>query len=187
MPEPIVPGDKAAQTPDPTVVDLEDGQIEDKKTYTQEDFEKAIQKRVKKIAREKEDLATKYKDYDAIKKDSDEYQKIKLSQQTEVERLANEKNAAENAKIEAETKYAVLQTDLLKQTLCAKSILPADWWEDVKGTTEDEIKASISGLIKKLKLDKQRVGGPTPAGGAPIPKANENVNSALFSYVGRNR
>jgi hypothetical protein len=185
------PAASAALTPDPAVVaaganepdDLDEG----KKSFTPDEVEKKVQRRLKNTHKELDALKLQLKDYDAIKKDADEYKRIKASQQTEVERLANEKKAAEDKRIEAETNLAVLQVDLLKQKLCAKSILPADWWEDVRGTTEDEIKASISGLIKKLKLDKQRVGSPTPAGGSHVVDPNADVNARIYSFVGGGR
>jgi seryl-tRNA synthetase len=180
------PADQAAKTPIPPVVDAGDDEPADQvqKTYTHEEHEKAIQKRVKKLAKENEAFKSKIADYDAIKADADEFRKLKDSQKTEVQRLADEKKAEEGKRLEAERNLEALKVDLLRQRLCAKSQLPSEWWEDVKGGTEAEIKESIITLSKKLKLDKQRVGGPTPQSGAREVKTNANVNDALFRFVG---
>jgi ABC-type oligopeptide transport system substrate-binding subunit len=182
------PAKPVALTPNPAVVDAGANEPTDEpmdqKSYTPEEVEKKIQRRLKNMTKERDALTGKLTEYDALKKDAGEYRKLKESQKSEVERLAGEKLVIEARAQKAEAYFKTLQTDLLRQKLAAKSILPSEWWEDVKGDTEVEVQASITGLVKKLKLDKQRVGGPTPQGGAPVVKANANVNDALFRFVG---
>lgn len=188
MTDAIVPGDNAAKPPvTPPVVDTganEPLEEPEQRSYTQDELEKRIQKRLKNTNKELETIKSQLKDYDAIKADAEEFRKLKDSQKTEVQRLADEKKAEEGKRLEAEKNLEALKVDLLRQRLCAKSQLPPEWWEDVKGNTDAEIKESITNLSKKLKLDKQRVGGPTPNGGQKVTDPNADVNARIFSFVG---
>jgi len=105
------------------------------------------------------------------------------SQKTEAQKLSERLEAAEKKALEAELRAAAIEADVLRAKLARESGLSPEWIEDIKGITEDEIKASIASIKKRHGLD--RVGGRVPAGGAT--STSSDFNKMVLDQVGRGR
>jgi len=82
------------------------------------------------------------------------------SQKSEAQRLSESLAAAEQRALDAELRAAAIEADMLRARLARDAGLPSEWIEDIKGLTEEEIKASIASIKKRHGLD--RVGGRVP-------------------------
>jgi DNA-binding transcriptional MerR regulator len=105
------------------------------------------------------------------------------SQKTEAQKLSESLAEAEKRALEAELRAAAIEADVLRARLARESGLPPEWVEDIKGITEDEIKASIASIKKRHGLD--RVGGRVPSGGSA--STNSDFNKMILEQVGRGR
>ncbi len=105
------------------------------------------------------------------------------SQKTEAQKLSERLEAAEKKALEAELRATAIEADVLRAKLAREAGLPPEWIEDIKGITEDEIKASIASIKKRHGLD--RVGGRVPAGGSG--STTSDFNRMILEQVGRGR
>ena len=117
---------------------------------TQEDFDKAIQKR---IARAEREAAEKYQDYlapDQIEKLKKEYE-AKLQQAEESLKDANEKIASHDQIVADLTKRAtVAEGKLLKNRIANESGVPYELADRLVGNNEEELKADAEKLASFL-------------------------------------
>lgn len=117
----------------------------------------------------------------AVFKDAGEYAKIKKGEQTDVQRLTDELQAANQKAAVVPEKDAVI----LRQRLAADAKIPSKLWKFVEGKTEDEIAESIKDLKETVGLaddgdgdgasddGKQKGGGTVNNGTGRPPAQNE--------------
>jgi len=105
------------------------------------------------------------------------------SQKTETQKLGESLAAAEKRALDAELRAAAIEADVLRARLARDAGLSPEWIDDIKGITEDEIRASIASIKKRHGLD--RVGGRVPAGGST--STSSDFNKMILEQVGRGR
>lgn len=117
---------------------------------TQEDFDKAIQKR---LAQKDRDLAEKYKDYmnpDQVKELKEEFEK-KLAKANDDLAKANEKIANNDQIVSDLTNRATkAESDYLKSRIAHESGVPFELAGRLVGTNEDELKADAEKFAQFL-------------------------------------
>lgn len=119
---------------------------------SQEDFDKAIQKR---IARERAKYETKYADYDDLKASAQKFKEFEESQKTE-EQKRQERDA------ERDRELAELKAEKLRATVADEKSDPENGVHVpealLTGSTREELEASADALIKfKGETQKPRV------------------------------
>ena len=111
---------------------------------TQEDFDKAIQKRLAQKDREAEE---KYKDYlapDKVSALKEEYEK-KLADANDLLTKANEKIASHDQIVsELTTRATTAESDLLKSRIAHESGVPFELAGRLVGSNEEELRADAS-------------------------------------------
>lgn len=129
------------QTEAATEIPTETVEAKPEKTFTQAELDKAIAER---LTRER----SKYTDYDQLKADSAELQKVRDAAKSDLQKALERAEAAEKAA--AEASFTALRTKIA----AAKGVPAAS----LTGTTEDELSASADELIAWRDANK-----PTPA------------------------
>lgn len=112
---------------------------------TQEAFDAMVKDR---LARQEKQIREQYGDYDALKKESDSW---KSKEEGYQKTIADNKAAMEeiNGKLrEANGKLEEYRAEALKTKIAIDKGLPFEAKDFLKGTTEDEIKASAEQLSK---------------------------------------
>lgn len=161
----------------------DDGDDGPQKSYSQEQLEKKIQRRLSKHIKENETLKAQLAELSALKADAEEYRKIKESQKTESEKLQAAIAAEKAAREQAEAKLIKLEIDSLRAGVATDQKLPPSLIKYVQGTTKDEILESV----KQVKADygiKEDKGQHIPPNTTPD-ASNESaeMNSFLLGMV----
>ena len=132
------------------------------KTFSQADVDKIVAER---IARERK----KTPNVDELKDKAQKWDQQQAENLSEVERLKLERDAANAAKLEAESKVKAAEARVTKTALLQKAGIPMELIDRVRGETEEEIKADIE-LLKPLIAPLKKVtGGMFPAGTTTTP------------------
>lgn len=121
----------------------------EKPITTQEEFDTAIKDRLERQAKT---IRGEYADYEELKKKSGEWQKEKEAYE-KASAKSKEDYAALNTKYqEATGKIAAYEADALKTKIAIENKLPLELRGYLKGSTEEEIKASAEELGKFAKV-----------------------------------
>lgn len=122
----------------------------EKPITTQEEFDAAIKDRLK---RQEQTIRGEYADYEELKKQSGAW-KEKEEAYEKASTKSKEDYAALNTKYqEATGKIAAYEADALKTRIAIENKLPLELRGYLKGSTEEEIKASAEELSKFTKLN----------------------------------
>jgi len=118
---------------------------------TQEDFDKAIQKR---LAQKDRELAEKYKDYlspDEVTEIKAEYEK-RIAEAAEQIKSVKESHASQDAEFKSLSERAEkAEKALLKNRIAHENGLPLELSARLIGDTEDELKADAESLASFMK------------------------------------
>lgn len=136
-----------------------------KPIVTQEEFDNAIKSRLEQKERS---VRSEYEDYDALKKQSQTWADEKTAFEKQI---ADSKTAYDdlNAKYSAATgKVAELEAGALRTKVAIDAGLPMNLCSYLKGSTEEEIKASAAELAKFAG---------TGVGGAPLANLEQGHGS----------
>lgn len=120
----------------------------EKPITTQEEFDAAIKDR---LARQETKIRNEYADYEELKKQSGTWTQEKESYEKVIAKSKEDLNTLNTKYQEATGKIAVYETDALKTRVAIESKLPMELRSYLKGSTEDEIKASAEELGKFAK------------------------------------
>jgi predicted nuclease with TOPRIM domain len=104
------------------------------KTFTQADLDRVVQDR---LARERE----KFAGFEDIKSKAEEFDKLKESQRSDLEKLQAERD-------ELKTQLTPLQTENLRLRVAAEKKLPPELIDRLKGGTKEEMQADADELLK---------------------------------------
>lgn len=126
------------------------------KGFSQEDFDRRWATKMGKLEKE---LGMPIND---AKSQLQKFQEFQNSQKSEIQQLTEKYTTADKRALDAEMELAGIKAEVLRAKLARETGLDTKWIEDIKGITEDDIKASILSIKKRHGLDK--AGGPTPPG-----------------------
>ncbi|WP_442766845.1 hypothetical protein [Mitsuokella multacida] len=143
--------------------------VEGGKGFSQEDFDRRWARQMTKLEKE---LGMPISE---AKAQIQKFQEFQNSQKSEIQKLMEEKSLFEKRALETEMELAAIKADVLRARLAREMGLSSEWIEDIKGISEDEIRASITSIKKRHGLD--RAGGPTPPG------ASNTGNTAFNQFV----
>lgn len=112
---------------------------------TQEAFDALVKDR---LARQEKQIREQYEDYDALKKDSDGWKAKEEGYQQAILKNKAEYDELNGKLTEANEKLKEYQADAARTKIALEKGLPFEAREFLKGTTEEEIKASAEQLSK---------------------------------------
>lgn len=150
----------------------------EKPITTQEEFDTAIKDR---LARQETKIRNEYADYEELKKQSGTWTQEKESYEKVIAKSKEDLNTLNTKYQEATGKIAVYETDALKTRVAIESKLPMELRSYLKGSTEDEIRASAEELGKFAKTT-QAPPLADPEGNQP--KGDEKIRKLLKNLKG---
>ncbi|MGB3988652.1 MAG: DUF4355 domain-containing protein, partial [Minisyncoccales bacterium] len=101
-----------------------------------------------RLARERK----KYADYSDLKKASEELAELKKSQMTEVEKMKAELAEKDALLQSKDQELSGLKLERVKAAKLTEAGVAAEWIDSVSGTTEEEVAASVTKLVARLKV-----------------------------------
>lgn len=128
------------------------------KTYSQEELDRIIGER---LGRERQ----KYGDYEDLKKRAGEYDKLKASQMSDLEKAQAKAADEEKKRITAEREAAEARLEAKKLLILEELGLAKSFANRVFGTTEEEIRNDAKALQKLLGEKGKAVGSASNPGG----------------------
>jgi predicted nuclease with TOPRIM domain len=120
----------------------------EKAITTQEELDSVIKDR---LARQETKIRGEYSDYEDLKKKSETWNKEKTSYEETITKNKTDYEALNKQYQEAAGKIANYEADALKTKVAVESGIPIELRTYLKGSTEDEIKASAAELAKYAK------------------------------------
>ncbi len=136
---------------------------------TQEDFDKAIDARLKReYAKAVKETEDKYSDYETLKAENTSLQ--------EKFDTANSKLTESKAKVDELTiKVQTYETNSAKMRIAHEFKIPYDMADRIKGSTEDEMKKDAETIAKYMKS----TGYEAPLGGTEEPPKESDVKEGM--------
>lgn len=150
----------------------------EKPITTQEEFDAAIKDR---LTRQETKIRSEYADYEDLKKQSGTWTQEKKSYEKAIAKGKEDLNALNTKYQEATGKIAAYEIDTLKTKVAIESGLPMELRGYLKGSTEDEVKASAEELGRFAKAT-QAPPLADPEGNQP--KGDEKIRKLLKNLKG---
>lgn len=121
----------------------DEGTGDESKTHTQADVDRIVKER---LARQKD----QFKDYDDLKKQAAELQKLKDAEKPEIERLTNRVGELEKLLGDKDAELTKRDRDALRAKIAAKHKLSEELAGRIAGETEEEMDADAAALAKLI-------------------------------------